>query len=78
MQHNQKENNNKNHTDINAGYSNDNEDNGSQSSVNDRFEDDLLALRNYSFISVNIDGITFEMHGLVQLATQEWLKASKQ
>lgn len=46
--------------------------------MNDGFEDDLLTLRNYSFISVNMDGITFEMHGLVQLATREWLRASKQ
>jgi hypothetical protein len=63
--HDQKENNDDNHTDIDTGYSDDDEDNGSRSSVNDRFEDDLLALRNYSFISVNIDGTTFEMHGLV-------------
>ncbi|CZR68085.1 related to kinesin light chain [Phialocephala subalpina] len=74
----QKENNDDNHTDIDASYSDDDEDNGSRSSVNNGFEDDLLALRNYSFISVNMDGITFEMHGLVQLATREWLKASKQ
>ena len=78
LQHDQKENNDGNYTDIDAGYSNDNEDNRSRSSVNDGFEDDLLALRNYSFISVNIDGTTFEMHGLVQLAIREWLKASKQ
>ncbi|KAF4631476.1 hypothetical protein G7Y89_g6649 [Cudoniella acicularis] len=53
---------------------NDNEDNTSQSSVSDRFEDDVLALRHYSFISINADGITFEMHGLVQLATRKWLQ----
>jgi hypothetical protein len=76
--HDQKENNDDNHTDIDAGYSDDDKDNGSRSNVNDGFEDDILALRNYSFISVNIDGTTFEMHGLVQLATREWLKASKQ
>lgn len=76
--HDQKENNDNNYTDIDIGYSDDDEDNGSRSSMNDGFEDDVLALRNYSFISVNIDGITFEMHGLVQLATREWLKASKQ
>jgi hypothetical protein len=76
--HDQNENNDDNHTDIDAGYSDDDEDNGSRSSVNDGFEDDLLALRNYLFISVNMDGTTFEMHGLVQLAMREWLKASKQ
>ncbi|PMD13580.1 TPR-like protein [Hyaloscypha hepaticicola] len=62
--HDQKENNDNNYTDIDIGYSDDDEDNGSRSSMNDGFEDDVLALRNYSFISVNIDGITFEMHGL--------------
>jgi hypothetical protein len=66
--HDQKENNNDNHTNIDTGYSNDNEDNGSRSSVNDGFEDNLLALQNYLFISVNIDSTTFEMHRLVQLA----------
>jgi hypothetical protein len=25
-----------------------------------------------------MDGITFEIHGLVQLATREWLKANKE
>jgi len=76
--HDQKENNDDNHTNIDTSYSNDDEDNGSQSSVNDGFEDDLLALRNYSFISVNMDGTTFGMHGLVQLATRQWLKAHEQ
>jgi len=74
----QKENNDDSHTEFDAGYSDGDEDNGSGSSVNDGFEDDLLALRNYSFISINTDGTTFEMHRLVQLATREWLKASKQ
>ena len=54
----------------------DDDDNGtSQSSVSNGFEEDVLALRDYSFISINTDGTTFEMHGLVQLATREWLKA---
>ncbi|KAH7343104.1 hypothetical protein BKA66DRAFT_577115 [Pyrenochaeta sp. MPI-SDFR-AT-0127] len=49
-----------------------NEDSASQSSASDdRFEDDVLTLRDYSFISVNADGVTFEMHGLVQLATRK-------
>ena len=42
------------------------------------FENDILILRNYSFISVNKDATTFEMHGLVQLATRKWLKAHEQ
>ncbi len=42
------------------------------------FEDDILTLRNYSFISINNDGFSFEMHRLVQLATRTWLKAHEQ
>ena len=47
----------------------DNKDNASESSEDDGFEDDVLTPRNYSFISVNADGTSFEMHSLVQLAT---------
>ena len=56
----------------------DDEDSESQSSVSDEFEDDVLALRNYSFIFVNKDTTTFEMHGLVQIATRKWLEANGQ
>jgi tetratricopeptide (TPR) repeat protein len=42
--------------------------------ADDGFEDDVLALRDYSFITVNRDGSTFEMHSLVQLATRTWLE----
>jgi hypothetical protein len=55
-----------------------NEDSESESSVNDDFEDDILMLRNYSFITVTMDATTFEMHGLVQLATRKWLEAHGQ
>ncbi|KAH7317796.1 hypothetical protein BKA65DRAFT_483263 [Rhexocercosporidium sp. MPI-PUGE-AT-0058] len=44
-----------------TGYSDDDEDNLSQSSLSDRFEEDVLVLRNYSFISVNANGKTFEI-----------------
>ncbi|PVH91022.1 hypothetical protein DM02DRAFT_664418 [Periconia macrospinosa] len=55
------------------------EDSASQSSTSDdTFEDDVLTLRDYSFISVNADGATFEMHRLVQLATRKWLKVHDQ
>ncbi|KAH7418713.1 hypothetical protein BKA64DRAFT_717375 [Cadophora sp. MPI-SDFR-AT-0126] len=47
----------------------------SQSSMKHGFEEDVSVLRNYSFISVNANGTTFEMHGLVQLATRKWLEA---
>ncbi|KAB8229019.1 P-loop containing nucleoside triphosphate hydrolase protein [Aspergillus alliaceus] len=42
------------------------------------FEDDILVLRDYSMISISADGRNFEMHRLVQLAIQEWLKAHGQ
>lgn len=42
------------------------------------FEDDILTLRNYSLISVDINSNNFEMHRLVQLAMQEWLKKQQQ
>jgi hypothetical protein len=42
------------------------------------FEDDVLLLRNYSFISVTEDHLVFEMHALVQLAMRKWLETHKQ
>ena len=50
-------------------------DDASEYSKDDRFEDDLQTLRDYSFVSVGTDG-TFEMHALVQLATRKWLESS--
>jgi hypothetical protein len=50
-------------------------DEDSESTGDDGFEDDILTLRNYSFISVNADKTTFEMHRLVQIAMREWLSA---
>jgi tetratricopeptide (TPR) repeat protein len=50
------------------------DDSASETSVDDGFEDDVLALRNYSFISITVDASTFEMHALVQLATRKWLE----
>ncbi|KAG9235944.1 putative kinesin [Amylocarpus encephaloides] len=61
-----------------TGYSDDDEDSTSQSSMSGRFEEDVSVLRNYSFISVNPNGTTFEMHRLVQLATRKWLEAHGQ
>jgi tetratricopeptide (TPR) repeat protein len=53
-------------------------DDVSQSSASDEeseFEDDVLVLRNFCFISVDNAGTSFEMHALVQLATRNWLEA---
>jgi tetratricopeptide (TPR) repeat protein len=44
----------------------------------DSFEDDVLILRNFSFISIDKDKTTFEMHRLVQLAIKRWLEAHGQ
>ena len=44
----------------------------------DKFEDDISTLRDYSFISITGSGSSFEMHGLVQLATRKWLEAHGQ
>jgi tetratricopeptide (TPR) repeat protein len=61
------------------GEDNDLEDNDlgdSQSDSGSRTEElneDILLLRDYSFISVTSDSAIFEMHALVQLATQKWL-----
>ena len=48
----------------------DNEDNTSECSKDDGFQDDVQTLRDYSFLSVGTDR-TFEMHALVQLATRK-------
>ncbi|KAK3070886.1 hypothetical protein LTR53_009657 [Teratosphaeriaceae sp. CCFEE 6253] len=41
----------------------------------EEFEEDIAMLRSYSLISTTAGGATFEMHALVQLATQRWLKS---
>ncbi|KAH9879735.1 hypothetical protein IAQ61_001554 [Plenodomus lingam] len=46
--------------------------------TDDGFEDDVLALRDYSFITVTRDANMFQMHSLVQLATRTWLDNEKQ
>ena len=48
------------------------------SSTSDSMEEDIRLLRDYSFISINEDELTFEMHNLVQLSMQRWLKAQGQ
>ncbi|KAI9148643.1 Kinesin light chain [Paramyrothecium foliicola] len=50
----------------------------SDKNEDDGFEDDISVLRNYSFVTANEDGCTFEMHRLVQLATLEWLELHEQ
>lgn len=42
--------------------------------TDDDFEDDVLTLRDCSFIKMTKDTNTFEMHSLVQLATRAWLE----
>jgi hypothetical protein len=50
------------------------EDDASDSGSDDEFENDIVMLRHYSLISIGVDGTTFEMHGLVQLAMRNWLE----
>ncbi|KAH6653677.1 hypothetical protein BKA67DRAFT_679622 [Truncatella angustata] len=45
----------------------------SASSDGDTFKDDLILLRNFSFVSVTGSSDVFEMHRLVQIAMQKWL-----
>ncbi|OAL06354.1 TPR-like protein [Phaeosphaeriaceae sp. SRC1lsM3a] len=47
-------------------------------SEEDTFEDDVVALRNFCFISTETGGMSFEMHALVQLATRTWLTTNRQ
>jgi hypothetical protein len=47
--------------------------NPSSTTDNDNFEDNILTLRDYSFIKVTKEENTFGMHSLVQLATRTWL-----
>ncbi|KAI1663834.1 TPR-12 multi-domain protein [Pyrenophora tritici-repentis] len=55
----------------------DSDDDISQPSAGDnQFEGDIVALRNFCFISVDTSGTSFEMHALVQLATRMWLEAN--
>ncbi|KAJ5313482.1 O-methyltransferase [Penicillium atrosanguineum] len=53
----------------------DTDDDESVSSEIDKFENDVLLLRDYSLISVTSDQVNFEMHRLVQVGMQEWLQA---
>jgi tetratricopeptide (TPR) repeat protein len=51
---------------------------GQSSTADEGFEDDVLVLRDYSFVTVTRDASTFEMHSLVQLATRAWLEGEGQ
>jgi hypothetical protein len=51
------------------------EETSSKPSIYLDFEDDVITLRNYSFISTSECGTSFTMHRLVQLTTRAWLKA---
>jgi tetratricopeptide (TPR) repeat protein len=50
----------------------------SSGSADEDMEENIIMLRNYSFISDSPDGMVFKMHRLVQLATRDWLKLHKQ
>jgi hypothetical protein len=50
------------------------DDSASEISGEDVFEEAVGRLKSYSFVSIGQDGRTFDMHGLVQLATRKWLE----
>ncbi|OBT60726.1 hypothetical protein VE03_09788 [Pseudogymnoascus sp. 23342-1-I1] len=53
------------------------EHNGSDTSITNDFEGDILTLRSHSFISVNTDKSAFKIHRLVRLAIRKWLENHK-
>jgi hypothetical protein len=53
------------------------DNNASESSVVEIFQDDILMLRDYAIMTICPDETYFEMHRLVQLAMQEWLKTKQ-
>ena len=58
------------------GHSGDNDVDESESDLSsrvDEFQEDIELLKDYSFISVTLNPEVFDMHALVQLATQKWL-----
>ncbi|GAB7334635.1 hypothetical protein MBLNU13_g06596t2 [Cladosporium sp. NU13] len=61
------------HSDIDSGVS-DEDSEDTSGAEDDEFEEDIAMLRDYSFVSITADVTAFEMHRLVQFATQQWLK----
>lgn len=49
----------------------------SGSDIGPDFKDDIMTLRDYSFISVNENSTFFTIHRLVQLTTYTWLKSHR-
>lgn len=54
------------------------DDGSSEISSDDMFEEAVDRLVSYSFVSFGKDNRSFEMHGLVQLATRTWLTMHKE
>ncbi|KAJ5125244.1 hypothetical protein N7526_007421 [Penicillium atrosanguineum] len=50
----------------------------SESDTTTDFEDDIITLKDYSFISISENSLLFTMHRLVQLTTRAWLKTHGQ
>lgn len=50
---------------------------GSESQRDEEFEDDILALTNFSLISIIDDRKSLQMHAKVRLATRHWLKNNR-
>ncbi|KAJ5107180.1 hypothetical protein N7456_003855 [Penicillium angulare] len=56
------------------GLSDSDEESDAESDGDYEFEEDIMILRDFSFISLTDDLHIFQMHGLVQLATRNWLE----
>jgi hypothetical protein len=41
------------------------------------FEETIETLLGYAVIAIEVDGTSFNMHRLIQLATREWLKDNR-
>ena len=50
----------------------------SECNIDNEFEDDIVVLKNFSLVTINVDGDMFEMHSLVQLSTRKWLEENGQ
>ncbi|KAF7540081.1 hypothetical protein G7054_g1707 [Neopestalotiopsis clavispora] len=67
-----------NHEDNGSADSSVSDDSQSETSASDGLEEDIIMLRDFSFIHIIGDGKLFEMHRLVQLSMRKWLEAEGQ
>lgn len=61
--------------DVSTGIHDDHDSTSGNEDENDDLRDAIAVLRDFSFVSVGQDPTHLEMHGIVQLATRNWLQA---